>query len=524
MGRDSTGLCMVKRTALRKLWKIPWTLLDVLYLVIMMNNVNGYNWDYNSDCFGCFTMVNGCTTFHRTPVRYEALQEQNYWLTNLVMQHVYCGNNNVFYYPVTQEIDSNVLNKRRKTSESNDRKTVKQVVNLGKWNNVNESGNTSDFCFSNFNNEESIQMNEVEEETFHQNEQWTKPTKTCKAKSNEPKVDPSSNHYEILSEPDDDIPDIVTVELIPENELNDAGDCKDRLKNENLKDVEVPNEVNIVTMHDVFSESVENENKPLCQICKKSDEQKAEVVQNCSNEEFDSLVKRMNEHNVNKHEMNVCTQRWSYISRLTQSHKIVTEALNASKVVVHRRTLKQKQEEIEIMRLEVLYSENIDRFHDIVLKFEEFNINLGHIFDAVRNEEKKELKSGDNIQHNKDSTKLKRKADDLKGSTNVLREMFLDRVAHTEERLREAIGWSLPDHPQSARKYNVLLNKSKEFTKFLPKQMSQELYDTKALRYEVKIQNAADILYMDDGYLRPIEDYYEQRKIEKQNGSKESVK
>ena len=190
---------MVERTALRKLWKIPWTLLKVLYIVIKMNDANGYKWDYNSDCFGCFTMVNGCTTFHRTPVRYEALQEQNYWLTNLVMQNVYCGNNNWVYYPVTEEIDSDVLSKRRKTNESNDTKTVQEVVNLGKWNNDNENGN-SDFCFGRSNNDESIQMNEVEDVTFEKNKQWMKPTKSCKAKTNEPKVD-SPYHNIIMRVP-----------------------------------------------------------------------------------------------------------------------------------------------------------------------------------------------------------------------------------------------------------------------------------------------------------------------------------
>lgn len=169
-------------------------------------------------------MINGCRMFHRTPMQYEVLQEQNYWLTNLVIQQVFCSKYNSYYYPVMQEnnFKSNEVIKHRKTNELSDTTKVKQVVNPRN----NKIGKVSNFCIGRFNDEaqKSIQITKVKDTVvkLHKTNEWMTPIKSCKAKFSEPKMDSLNNHYEILSEPDEDIPDIVIVDSIPENELNDA--------------------------------------------------------------------------------------------------------------------------------------------------------------------------------------------------------------------------------------------------------------------------------------------------------------
>ena len=85
-----------------------------------MNRAYGYPCDEIQNCFGHFSIVNGCTTFHRTLVSYESLQEQNYLLTSMVMQQTYWNNYNSYYYPIENEhqiIGDNEVVKRRKLDE-----------------------------------------------------------------------------------------------------------------------------------------------------------------------------------------------------------------------------------------------------------------------------------------------------------------------------------------------------------------------------------------------------------------------
>lgn len=182
----------------------------------------------------------------------------------------------------------------------------------------------------------------------------------------------------------------------------------------------------------------------------------------------------------------------------------MTEALNASKVEIDRKILQKRQEEIEIMQLEVLYSVNTDRFYDIILSFKDLNIQLGSIFNAVRNETNNELKLAAEIQHNEESLKLKRKADELKGLTSVLcqplvvtpdksdcsyYEIYMENVQCTKEKLRNTIGKLMKMDVDQARVYNELLNKSKKLNKIVPKQMPKCLYETKNRKYHNKIRD-----------------------------------
>jgi len=79
------------------------------YCLLQDPNLNGH---------GSFNIVNGYVKFHCTPVTYESLQEQNYWLTNMVMQNYYLENCTNYYYPIindTQVVHKNEVVKRRKT-------------------------------------------------------------------------------------------------------------------------------------------------------------------------------------------------------------------------------------------------------------------------------------------------------------------------------------------------------------------------------------------------------------------------
>ena len=96
---------------------------------IIMNtqySAYGYLPDPNLNGHGSFSIVNRCTTFHRTHVSYKSLQEQNYWLTNMVMQNSYWTNYTNYYYPIVndeQVVNENEIVKRRKT-DGNDRITT----------------------------------------------------------------------------------------------------------------------------------------------------------------------------------------------------------------------------------------------------------------------------------------------------------------------------------------------------------------------------------------------------------------
>ena len=61
--------------------------------------------DASKNGCGHFSVVNGIVTFQRTSVSYEALQEQNYWLTNqnMVMQNMHLGNFCNYYYPIVSD-------------------------------------------------------------------------------------------------------------------------------------------------------------------------------------------------------------------------------------------------------------------------------------------------------------------------------------------------------------------------------------------------------------------------------------
>lgn len=88
-----------------------------------MNGAYVYPIDGMSNCCSYFRIVNGCITFHQTPVSYESLQKQNYWLTNMVMHNIYWNNYTNFYYHIVNEhqvIGNNKVVKRRKLDEHSD--------------------------------------------------------------------------------------------------------------------------------------------------------------------------------------------------------------------------------------------------------------------------------------------------------------------------------------------------------------------------------------------------------------------
>ena len=76
----------------------------------------------------------------------------------------------------------------------------------------------------------------------------------------------------------------------------------------------------------------------------------------------------------------VTVKRMSYLSRLTQSHKEVSKAIE----VDDNPLLVQIQEEIELLRLEIVNAKCEVSMNNAILCFEEINIRLGIIFQKVR--------------------------------------------------------------------------------------------------------------------------------------------
>jgi len=65
----------------------------MIYLQLTKNIAYGQILDTNANGHGHFSVTNGIATFQRAPVSYQYLQEQNYWLTNMVMQNSYLNYN-----------------------------------------------------------------------------------------------------------------------------------------------------------------------------------------------------------------------------------------------------------------------------------------------------------------------------------------------------------------------------------------------------------------------------------------------
>lgn len=85
------------------------------------------------------------------------------------------------------------------------------------------------------------------------------------------------------------------------------------------------------------------------------------------NKDIEKLVERWrNAETQNENERNMYVERWSYVTRLTQSHGIIGEAIRDSHNNANKSILYAKQEEIEIMCLEVMYSTNVLVFYNII--------------------------------------------------------------------------------------------------------------------------------------------------------------
>merc|ERR1719273_2247557 len=82
--------------------------------------------------YGHYTSVNGNVIFCPSAVSYEALQEQNYFLTNLLMNqtygHTYQLHQNII--PFENDLVSEKMIKRRKLNQNNE--TVIESSNISK--------------------------------------------------------------------------------------------------------------------------------------------------------------------------------------------------------------------------------------------------------------------------------------------------------------------------------------------------------------------------------------------------------
>lgn len=142
-----------------------------------------------------------------------------------------------------------------------------------------------------------------------QDEMWNTPRKTSLLQSNDTNVIQTTNIYEILSESDDDVPDIITVESISEQELNDADD---RFNGDNIECKVSINNTSTVTTNDTYQECKNKKNKIYLYH-----EQIKLTVENWQKQRT----------SVNRHERDQCTRCWSYLARLTQSYLYVEEAI-----------------------------------------------------------------------------------------------------------------------------------------------------------------------------------------------------
>ena len=278
-------------------------------------------------------------------------------------------------------------------------------------------------------------------QTDDDRKQWIIPSTVTKINENymTPQVNKDSNNiYDILSDANDESMDVETVFSVTPEELNKAeygNDRIDRLKNNTCKPeptIENYDLISVVTVDESdFKNKVLSDEKSLshntetiskdtnvnehmilekiAHPCNASDDPShvskelkdrcknhvlpnnvpSEIPMNMSlnNAEIEKLVKKWRDAECqNNKERNACVQQWSYASRLTASHAIIKEALLDSTDHNNQSLLQKKKEEVESMRLEVLYSTDMVSFYNIIQRFEELNQNLEMIFELVRKE------------------------------------------------------------------------------------------------------------------------------------------
>jgi len=80
----------------------------------------------------------------------------------------------------------------------------------------------------------------------------------------------------------------------------------------------------------------------------------------------------------------------------------------------------------------------------------------------------------------------------------------MERVEDTEERLCDSIGFWVTKNPQRARDYNFLLDKSKSLNKIIQKKITEQLYNTKCIKYESKVQDPLEQIMIEDGSMQTV--------------------
>ena len=245
----------------------------------------------------------------------------------------------------------------------------------------------------------------IEQETERNlsKDEWITPRKMCRVENILSIIDECSNKYEILSKDDDDILDMVTVESVTEQELNDAGDRFKETGDTRISH-ETPGKAN-----------------------KMSDE-KDDV-----NSQIENLV-NLWRGAITGEEYHVVTRRLSCLHRLTQIHEEVCKAL---KVHSDHKGLALMKEDVELLRREVIRTDNADTIHDATVRSEVMNCRFGIIVHALSFKEKidEHIKSDSACEDKEHSVKDEDVMPDGSSSLNEVLNSISTGVNETENSL-----------------------------------------------------------------------------------------
>ena len=99
----------------RRQWHIPWLVILAFISRIPMTSWNTNTRNQMIVGYGHYTSVNGNVIFCPSAVSYEALQEQNYFLTNIITNQIYANIRQFQHYtePTQQKFDHDSDLKRR---------------------------------------------------------------------------------------------------------------------------------------------------------------------------------------------------------------------------------------------------------------------------------------------------------------------------------------------------------------------------------------------------------------------------
>lgn len=368
-------------------------------------NTNGLPYQQNvmanTSGHGYYTVINGTAWFYDTTVSHQDLQAQNFRLVELLLNHTSQAGQHMLYPPISY-LPAPVMIppsevKRRKTENKKDvnKKTDKQTNHVVDQRQVNEentghdapSESSTNLCADN--EPRAIQITKRKNET---DTEWTFPSNVAtptpaNVVDNDNKT--QTNMYEIFNDGDEEIEHVDVETVISEVSKVD----------EYLKDSERFDNKSVVTMHDLFC----SEGNDINQVSDEDDSAVGHQTEDPGS--IDIAVKNddipaFDPHRIVKENVQELLENWqsgpkedrtkaitriSYIARLMQLHQDIEEYVSKGVAYKEKEYFIGVQETLEKLRADIVINTTDPyHFHNVVVKFEKLNLQIGKDMKAIR--------------------------------------------------------------------------------------------------------------------------------------------